>query len=128
MNSLRTFYGGYFQLLIPRNSYWNLFWKWLSMIRHCSLAATFSLIKEKQKKKKQTSILSIFWLSRNLGNVKEKPSRKTCFSREMKRLALRIYLFNFIILLGGISLMSTKFLLYFHEKEMLKQGRLCEQF
>ena len=31
----------------------------------------------------------------NLGNVKEKPTRKTCFSREMKRLALRIYLAKF---------------------------------
>ena len=32
------------------------------------------------------------------------------------------------ILLDGISLMSTKFLLYFHEKEMLKEGRLREKF
>ena len=31
----------------------------------------------------------------NLGNAKEKPARKTCFSREMKRLALRIYLAKF---------------------------------
>ena len=31
----------------------------------------------------------------NLGNAKEKPTRKTCFSREMKRLALRIYLAKF---------------------------------
>ena len=36
-----------------------------------------------------------FDIRRNLGNVKEKPTRKTCFSREMKRLALRIYLANF---------------------------------
>ena len=28
----------------------------------------------------------------NLGNVKEKPIRKTCLSREKKRLAPRIYL------------------------------------
>ena len=42
----------------------------------------------------------------NLGNVKEKPTRKTCFSREMKRLALSIYLAKFCI-----SLMSTEFLL-----------------
>ena len=28
------------------------------------------------------------------------------------------------ILLGGISFMPTKFLLYFHEKEMLKPGRV----
>ena len=27
----------------------------------------------------------------NLGTVKEKPTRKTCFSREKKRLATRIY-------------------------------------
>ena len=31
----------------------------------------------------------------NLGNAKEKPTRKTCFSREMKCLALRIYLAKF---------------------------------
>ena len=31
----------------------------------------------------------------NLGNVKEKPTRKTYFSREMKRLVLRIYLAKF---------------------------------
>ena len=31
----------------------------------------------------------------SLGNVKEKPTRKTCFCREMKRLALRIYLAKF---------------------------------
>ena len=30
-----------------------------------------------------------------LGNVKEKPTRKTCFSREMKRLALGSYLAKF---------------------------------
>ena len=32
------------------------------------------------------------------------------------------------ILLGSISPMSTKFLLYCHEKEVLKWGRLCEKF
>ena len=32
------------------------------------------------------------------------------------------------ILLGGISLMSTKFLLYLHKKEILKWGRLYEKF
>ena len=32
------------------------------------------------------------------------------------------------ILLGGISLMPTKSLLYFHEKEMLKREKLCEKF
>ena len=31
----------------------------------------------------------------SLGNVKEKPAKKTCFSREKKRLALRIYLAKF---------------------------------
>ena len=31
----------------------------------------------------------------NLGNVKEKPTRKTCFSCEMKCLALRMYLAKF---------------------------------
>ena len=33
----------------------------------------------------------------NLGNVKEKPTRKTCFSREKKRLALRIYQAKFCL-------------------------------
>ena len=32
-----------------------------------------------------------FDIRRNLGNVNKKPTRKTCFSREKKRLALRIY-------------------------------------
>ena len=36
-----------------------------------------------------------FYICENLGNVKEKPTRKTCFSRKMKRLALRIYLAKF---------------------------------
>ena len=36
-----------------------------------------------------------FSIHGNLRNVKEKPTRKTCFSREMKRLALRIYLSKF---------------------------------
>ena len=36
-----------------------------------------------------------FYLHGNLGNVKEKPTRKTCFSRENKRLTLRIYLAKF---------------------------------
>ena len=31
----------------------------------------------------------------NLGNAKEKPTRKTCLSREMKHLALCIYLAKF---------------------------------
>ena len=31
----------------------------------------------------------------NFGNVKEKPTRKTCFSREMRRLALPSTLQNF---------------------------------
>ena len=37
----------------------------------------------------------VFYIRRHLGNVKEKPARKTCFSREMMRLALRIYLVKF---------------------------------
>ena len=36
-----------------------------------------------------------FSIHGNLRNLKEKPTRKTCFSREMKRLALRIYLSKF---------------------------------
>ena len=34
----------------------------------------------------------VFYIYGNLGNVKEKPTRKTYFSCEMKRQALRIYL------------------------------------
>ena len=34
-------------------------------------------------------------LRRNFGDVKENPIRKTCFSREKKRLAPRIYLVKF---------------------------------
>ena len=33
----------------------------------------------------------------NLGNVKEKTTRKTCFSREKKRLAPRIYQAKFCL-------------------------------
>ena len=41
-------------------------------------------------------LFSRFWdFCGNLGNVKEKSTRKTCFSREMKRLAPRIYLAKF---------------------------------
>ena len=36
-----------------------------------------------------------FYISGNLGNAKEKPTRKTSFSREMKHLALPIYLAKF---------------------------------
>ena len=39
-----------------------------------------------------------FYIPENLGNVKEKPTRKACFSCEIKCLDLRIYL----ILLGSI--------------------------
>ena len=39
-----------------------------------------------------------FDFQRNLRNViKEKPTRKTCFSRKMKRLSLRIYLAKFCL-------------------------------
>ena len=44
---------------------------------------------------------------------KEKQTRKTCFSRELGFTHLPCK-----ILLGGISLMSSKSLLYFHEKDM----------
>ena len=33
----------------------------------------------------------------NFGNVKEKPTRRPCFSREKKRLALRIYQVKFCL-------------------------------
>ena len=50
----------------------------------------------------------VFYIRRNLGNVKEKPTRKTCFSREMKHLALRIYLAKFsrrrIFDVNGVSI------------------------
>ena len=36
-----------------------------------------------------------FYIRGNLGNVKEKATRKTSFSREIKSLALRIYLAKF---------------------------------
>ena len=54
-----------------------------------------------------------FYILGNLENVKEKSIRKTCFSREMKRLALP---------------KSTEFLLKFHEIEMFKPGRIYEKF
>ena len=51
--------------------------------------------KETFKWNKYRSGLGFFYFCRTLRNAKEKPTRKTCFSREMKRLALRIYLSNF---------------------------------
>ena len=36
-----------------------------------------------------------FEIRENLENIKEKQTRKNCFSSEMKRLALRIYLAKF---------------------------------
>ena len=38
-----------------------------------------------------------FDIHRNLGNVKEKPTRKTCFSREKKHPAPRIYQAKFCL-------------------------------
>ena len=55
----------------------------------------------------------------NLGIVKEKPTRKTCFSHEKKRLAPHL---PSKILPGGVSLKESESLLYFHEKMMLKRG------
>ena len=49
-----------------------------------------------------------FDIRENLGHIKEKPTRKTCFSREMKRLDLRIYLAKFYW--AAFFFMSTKFL------------------
>ena len=39
----------------------------------------------------------VFDIRGNLGNANEKPTRKTCFCREIKRLALRIYLAKFCL-------------------------------
>ena len=60
-----------------------------------------------------------------LGIVKEKPTRKTCFSRKKKRLAPRIYQAKFC--LSAFFLKSTGSLLYFHEKQMVKRGRVFEK-
>ena len=67
--------------------------------------------KETFKWNKYRSGLGFFYFCRTLRNAKEKPTRKTCFSREMKRLAL-----PFKLLLGGISLMSTEFYCNFMRK------------
>ena len=49
-----------------------------------------------QSKKLIRLVFSRFFdICGNLGNAKEKPTRKTCFLREMKRLALHIYLAKF---------------------------------
>ena len=39
-----------------------------------------------------------------------------------------LYVFTLQNFVGRISLKSTDYLLYFHEKEMLKWGKLCERF
>ena len=36
-----------------------------------------------------------FYICRNLEYIKKKPTKKICFSRELKRLVLRIYLVKF---------------------------------
>ena len=58
-----------------------------------------------------------FYFRRNLGNVKEKSTRKTCYfpwneASDFTRLPCKILLSNF-------SSISTKFPLYFHEKNIL---------
>ena len=58
----------------------------------------------------------------NLGIVKEKPARKTCFSREKSPSSMHL---PSKILPGGVSWKPTESLLYFHKKQMLKRGRLC---
>ena len=51
-----------------------------------------------------------------IGNVKEKPARNE---------ALGFTHLPWKILPGGICLISTTFLFYFHEKEMFKPGITC---
>ena len=60
----------------------------------------------------------------NLENAREKPTKN---SREKKRLQPGSTYLPCKVLLGGISLMSTKFLLYFHEKWILKRDRAFEK-
>ena len=52
---------------------------------------------ENEKNKYITRLVfsRFFDIRENLGHIKEKPTRKTCFSRETKRLGLRIYLAKF---------------------------------
>ena len=60
-------------------------------------------------------------MCRNLGNVKQKPTRKTCFP--MKKATGFTHLQgNFLP--GDISLKSTESLLYFYKKQMLQRGRV----
>ena len=58
---------------------------------------TFKWNKYRSEVTKQVDwyLVGFFYFCRTLRNAKEKPTRKTCFSREMKRLALSIYLSNF---------------------------------
>ena len=44
-----------------------------------------------------TTLSRVFYICGNLGNVKEKRTRKNCFSHEIKRLALRNYLAEFCL-------------------------------
>ena len=57
----------------------------------------------------------------NLGIVKEKPTRKTCFSREKKRLAPRIYQAKFCL---AEFLWIQRNLYYIFTRNMLKRGRV----
>ena len=64
-------------------------------------------------------------LCRNLVNVKEKPTRNNLFLA-LKETPGSTHL-PFKISLVGISLMSAKFLLYIHEKLILKRKRVFEK-
>ena len=61
----------------------------------------------------------------NLGYGKEKPTRKTCFFL-LKEAPGSTHLSR-KVLLGDISLMSTKLLLYFHEKKILERERVFKK-
>ena len=72
----------------------------------------------------QICVLPVFDLRGSLRNVKETQTKKAIFSpfKEVPSTTLSCK-----TLLGGISLMSSTFLLYFHSKQILKLRRIFEK-
>ena len=65
---------------------------------HHPFVCKYKQLFHKQSQNNSRLVFSRFFDNRgNLGNDKEKPTRKTCFSREKKRLTPRIYQAKFCL-------------------------------
>ena len=71
-------------------------------------------------------IIVVFWIFTEISEGFEKNRLEKPFSPVKWNACL--YTFTFKILLSGVSLSSGESPLYFHDEEILKQGRLCQKF